>query len=189
MGLLEQIEQMDLSDDVKQRLREEHQADLREEQKKRVMLEAQSKKKAVADEVAELADMGFSEAPGLLKFVRRVLLSDDGEPGIVLLSDADLELSGDEATDASGKEEMSTADTVRKFISLLPKKEIEGKLKVQLSDQALAAEAGEGPDTSTDDEAKRQEREKSVEGWAGEVPKRTRNRYRGRARAATGGDS
>jgi hypothetical protein len=190
VGLLEELDRMDLADDVKERIRQEHQQEIQAEQSKRVIAEAQKRRGDVNAEIKELADIGFSESPGLLKFVRRVFLSDDGEPGIVLLSDADLELSGDEATDATGKEEMSTAETLRKFISLMPKKEVEGKLKVQLSDQALGAEAGEKPDDKSDDDASREEREKSAKGWSGqEVGTRTRKRYRGHARATAGGES
>jgi hypothetical protein len=150
VGYIEDIQKMELSDEVKQTLIAAHQAEVDPLRETNQSLTAQSKKERVEQEVQKLASIGFAETPGLLKFTRRVLLSDDEEPGAVLLSDNEMGLSGDNATGGSGREEISVAGAIRKFIELLPKNE-EGKL--MLSDQATLLEdhgrpagGGEGTD-------------------------------------------
>ena len=86
MGILETIYTLDLSDEVKDKLRQEHASDLDPLKTERDSLKAQTRQQTVEDEVRTLAELGFSETPGLLKFYRRVLLSPDAEePGAVLL--------------------------------------------------------------------------------------------------------
>lgn len=160
MGYIEDIQKMELSDETKQILIAAHQAEVDPLRETNQSLTAQSKKERVEQEVQKLASIGFEDQPGLLKFTRRVLLSDDEEPGAVLLSDNEMGLSGDKATGGSGREEISVAGAIRKFIELLPKNE-EGKL--MLSDQASLleghgrpADGGEG--TDEEKAAERQER-------------------------------
>jgi hypothetical protein len=171
VGILDTINQLDLSDEQKALLRREHEQEVNP-------LRARSRREEVDREIETLKGIGFSDAPGLLKFVRRALLSDDGEPGLVMLSDEELDLSGDEATGATGRQEITTANAIREFIKLMPRNE-EGKLKIALSDQGLAGEANEPPqkDDNPDSDEKREERRKSAEGWAGRPIKRSRERY------------
>jgi hypothetical protein len=177
MAYEDDILALDLSDDVKAQLIAAHKKEIDPLKEQNQTLSAKTKKDSVEQEIAQLSELGFKEAPGLLKFVRRVLLSADAEePGAVLLSDADLELSGDEATGARNKEEISVADTLRKVFELMPRTQ-EGKLN--LSDQANLAENINRPDEGDDDsdEKKREKREAASSKLAGREVKRTRKRY------------
>jgi len=184
MGYVEDIEKLELADDVKEQLIRSHQQEVDPLLQNNQALSRRSRKTAVNQEVIQLSNLGFDEAPGLLKFVRRVLLSDDEEPGLVLLSDADLELSGDEATGANGKEELTVAGAIRKFIELMPKSQ-EGKLN--LSDQVHGNENINRPDKGNDDpETKATERAERTERLAGGKVERTRKRYRRATSTAEG---
>ena len=176
MGILETIDALELSDEVKEKLRQEHASDLDPLKSERDSLKAKDKRSSVEDEVKGLATLGFSETPGLLKFYRRVLLSADAEePGAILMSDSELHLSGDVATGATGREEISVAGALRKFVELLPKNN-EGKL--ELSDMHLSTddhgrpeEGGEEGKESTEDHRK------NLEKITGRNLTRTRKRY------------
>lgn len=134
MGYIEDIEAMELADEVKQQLITAHRAEVDPLKKQNEANSARARKNTVEQEVVALSDAGFDEAPGLLAYYRRVLLSADAEePGAVLLSDTEMDLSGDQATGATGRESVSVAGALRKFVELMPKTE-EGKLKVNLSD-------------------------------------------------------
>jgi hypothetical protein len=163
MGFVEDVMALELDDDMKADIIAKHKAEhdpLKEDHDKLV---ASSRKDKVETEIAQLSDMGFKEAPGLLAWTRRVLLSPDAEePGAVLLSDSELGLSGDKASGATGREEMSGAAILRKFIQLLPKNE-EGKLKVELSEQVDTGdhekpEGEDDPDKIAAEAAARRER-------------------------------
>jgi hypothetical protein len=158
VGLLDTIDSLNLSDDVKARVIQEHQADLGEKDTEITTLRAKDRKSDVEKEIEDLKKLGFSEAPGLLKFVRRIYLSDDDGPGIVMLSDNDLHLSGDERVGATSREEISTAGAVRQLISLLPRNE-EGKL--ELSDQGIAADDTNRPNKEGDNEETDEDAEKA----------------------------
>lgn len=147
MGLLDTIESLGLSDDVKAKVIAEHQTDLGEKETEITSLRAKDRKSDVEKEIEDLKNLGFSEAPGLLKFVRRIYLSDDEGPGIVMLSDNDLHLSGDDRVGATTREEISTAGAVRQLISLLPRN---GEGKLELSDQGIAADDTNRPDKEGD---------------------------------------
>lgn len=178
MGLLDTLDSLDLADDVKARIRQEHEADISGTTTELSTLRAKAKRKSVDDDIDDLKKLGFSEAPGLLAFVRRVYLSDDSEPGLVLLSDKEMELSGDDATGASAKEEISVAGAVRKFIELLPKKDE----KISLSDQVLLTDSGDKPaDDDVEDSAdKTNEHRDNLKKITGQDNTRTRKRYAGR---------
>lgn len=149
MGFIEDIRaRTDIGDDVKEAIITSHRGEVDP-------LRAQSRKEKVEGEITALSNLGFSEAPGLLKYVRRVFLSDDEQPGVVLMSDTDMGLTGDLATGATGREEQTVAGAIRKFIELMPKSE-EGKLSVNLSDQASTTDDHGRPDngdgTQTEEE-------------------------------------
>ena len=128
---------------MKEKLRQEHASEFDPLKSERDSLAAKDRRTDVETEVKGLSDLGFSEAPGLLKYYRRVLLSADAEePGAVLMSDTELHLSGDVATGATGREEISVAGALRKFVELLPRNS-EGKL--ELSDMMLATEDARAP--------------------------------------------
>jgi hypothetical protein len=178
VGILEEIDKLELSDDVKDKLRQDYASELDPLKSERDSLKAKDRRTDVDAEVKSLSDLGFSEAPGLLKYFRRVLLSADAEePGAVLMSDSELHLSGDAATGATGREEISVAGALRKFVELLPRNS-EGKL--ELSDMMLAEEdhgrpeeGGEEGKESTDDHRK------NLEKITGRSLTRTRKRYAG----------
>jgi hypothetical protein len=167
VGYVEDIQAMELSDEIKQQLISAHRAEVDPLRVTNQSLAAQSKQTKVEAEVEQLKAIGFAESPGLLKFVRRVFLSDDEEPGAVLLSDTEMGLSGDVSTGSTGREEISVAGAIRKFIELLPKND-EGKL--MLADQANILEdhgrpaAGEGNESEEEREAERKARANRLAG-------------------------
>lgn len=177
MGILETIDSMDLADDVKERLRREHQEEIAQETAETAQLRAQVRLSSVNEEIEGLKKLGLDQSPGLLKFVRRVFLSDDQEVGLVLLSDNELDLSGDTATGATAREEISVAGAVRKFIELLPRN-AEGGLV--LSDQALLDDADDtrvNDDDDDDEKSKSDKHRESLGRVIGRPIERTRKRY------------
>jgi hypothetical protein len=170
VGYAEDVQALDLADDVKQRLIQAHEAEVDPLRETNRTLSAQAKQDSVETEIEGLKTMGFEDAPGLLKWVRRVYLSADAEePGAVLLADNELGLSGDRASGAAGREEISVAGAIRKFVELMPKSD-DGKLKIQLADQV----------TGDDDHGRPKDGEPNEEERASERKART-NRLAGRA--------
>lgn len=186
MGFLDTLDGLELSDEVKEQLRQEHSSEIEPRDSELAEAKREARRTSVEQEIEGLGNIGLSD-PGIAKFVRRVFLSDDEDVGIVLLSDADLQLSGDEAVGARDKQEMSAAGVLREFISLLPKNQ-EGKL--DLGSMALSDDAGDPPEEDDDDPDKsREERKKSTENWMGHPVTRTRSRYAGARARAAGGES
>jgi hypothetical protein len=127
-------------------------------------LKGKDLRESVTTEIKEFADAGWEQAPAALAYARRVFLSPDAnEVGAVLLSDSELMLSGDEATGARVKEDVSAAHVLRTFMGLLPKT-TEGKLSLALSDQGVSAEDtgrpanGNNGNNSEDDSAEQRGR-------------------------------
>ena len=183
MGLLETLDQLELSDETKQRIRAEHESEIQTSSAELSQLRARTRREEVEQEVENLKMLGFSDSPGLLKFVRRVLLSDDQEPGLVLLSDNEMQLSGDSATGATNREEVSVAGAMRKFIELLPRTQ-EGK--ISLSDIVPDDNGDDKPDngdepSAEDKTAASRERLGKI---TGQPVERTRKRYSGGAGGA-----
>lgn len=84
---------------------------------------AATSKTATADKrITELENLGLKDKPGALKLYRSVMLSDDGGPAVVLLSD-----------DGKKKESLTALAILDQFIEAI--KGAEGK--VHLSDQAV----------------------------------------------------
>ena len=187
MGILEEIDKLELSDEVKEKLRQEHQSEIDPLKSERDSLAAKDRRTDVDTEVKGLSELGFSEAPGLLKFYRRVLLSADAEePGAVLMSDTELHLSGDAATGATGREEISVAGALRKFVELLPRNN-EGKL--ELSDMMLSTEDHGRPEEGNEEgKESSDEHRQNLEKITGRSLKRTRKRYAGSGIVSGGGD-
>ncbi len=178
MGLLDEIDKLELSDEAKTKLKQEYGQEVGSKDDELDRLRRRNRKGEVDREIDDLKGLGFSEAPGLLKFVRRVYLSDDDQPGAVLLTDADLELSGDEAVGARSEEEISVAGAIREFIKLMPRSQ-EGALK--LSEQALVSgDHGRPASEEEESEAERTERHARVESTLGRPVERKRERYKGR---------
>lgn len=186
MGVIDVIDELDLADEVKDRLRQEHEQEAEEHRGTRRELNRNN----VEQEIKDLTQMGFEEAPGLLKYVRRVFLSDDEEPGLVLLSDNELHLSGDDATGAKQREEVTAAGVLREFIKLMPKNE-EGKLAVKLSDQALEDEEGRKPNNDDEQGAADAEgaRTRLSQVTGRPVGQVQRKRYRRNGVSVNGGDN
>lgn len=190
MGYIEDIQAMDLSDEVKATLIASHRAEVDPLRETNQSLAAQTRRERVDSEVQQLAQMGFAETPGLLKFVRRVFLSDDEEPGAVLLSDSEMGLSGDMSTGSVGREEISVAGALRKFIELIPKTD-EGK--IMLSDQASILDdhgrPADGGDNETDED-KATRRQETASRLAGRPVDRATSRSKryGTATVVGGGE-
>jgi hypothetical protein len=179
VGILEEIDKLELSDDVKEKLRQDYASEIDPLKSERDSLAAKDRRGEVDTEVKGLSDLGFSSSPGLLKFYRRVLLSADAEePGAVLMSDSELHLSGDAATGSTGREEISVAGALRKFVELLPRNN-EGKL--ELSDMMLAEEDHGRPEEGGQEDGKEttDDHRKNLEKITGRSLTRTRKRYAG----------
>lgn len=176
MGLLDKLDELELSDDQKELIRQEHEADIAPYQEQAQLASARARRQAVENEIKELGTLGFSDQPGLLAFVRRVYLSDDEQPGLVLMSDQDLELDGETATGARTREEVTAAGVLRKFIEMA-KRADDGKLA--LSDQILASENVEDPpeeEEGGDDENKYKESRKRAAKMLGRpITRKSRN--------------
>jgi len=183
VGLLDTLDTLDLSDEVKEQIRREHESEISGSQSTISTLRAQTKKAKVHQEVEDLKQL-FGDEPGLLKYVRRVFLSDDEEAGLVLLTDSDMELSDDDKTGATSREEVTAAGVLRQFIELLPKKD--GKLA--LSDQVLLSENTERPSNGDDPtpEEKSAGAKERLGAITGVTVERTRKRYAGGLHVAGG---
>ena len=150
MGILETIDALNLSDEEKARMRREYAEEVDPLKSERDNLKANDRASRVRVDIANLADSGLKEAPAALAFLRRLYLSPDAEePGVVLFADHELGLSGDEATGARAREEMSTKAAFQHFFSLLPK-DTDGKLKLALSDQGDITDEHGKPKTGDD---------------------------------------
>jgi hypothetical protein len=186
VGFVEEIEKLELSDDQKAVLLREHEGELDPLKSERDTLKTESRKQTVEDEVEGLKSLGFSEAPGLLKFYRRALLSPDSEePGAVLLSDTELGLSGDLATGATGKEEYSVAGALRKFVELMPRNN-EGK--IELSDMTLTDDHGRPAEGGSEEGESSDDHRKNLEKITGRSITRNRSRYNRHGIVSGGGD-
>jgi len=164
VGYEEDVQEMELADDVKQQLIQAHRAEVDPLRNENRTLSAETKKEKVEGDIEALKAMGFEDAPGLLVWVRRVYLSADAEePGAVLLADNELGLSGDAASGATGREEISVAGAIRKFVDLMPKED--GKLKINLGEQITGDEDHGRPDEGgepSEEERQTQRRERAT---------------------------
>lgn len=122
-----QIAQVELSDDERAEL-----ARRREE----------AKKNEVEKKIEGLTEMGLSDNPGVLKYLRRVYLSDDKEPVAVLLSDDENNV---------GRQEVTLSQAFDGLFALLRNQETG---KIELSSQATRNEAGNAPPADTSEENK-----------------------------------
>lgn len=195
MGYREDIEALELADDVKERLIRAHESEVDPLRQQNEALAARDRRESVETEVGALRtlfsdDENNTDAVGLLKFYRRCLLSGDAEePGAVLLSDNEMGLSGDVATGANGREEISVAGALRKFVELMPRN-AEGRLAVNLSDQANAHENDGRPKNGGDEQLSDEEAAARRARLAGREIKRseTRSKRYGTASITTGAE-
>jgi hypothetical protein len=166
VGILETIDGLNLSDEEKARMRREYEAEVDPLKTERDRLQANDRASRVKVDIANLADAGLKDAPKALAFLRRLYLSPDAEePGVVLFADHELGLTGDEATGARTREEMSTKQAFETFFSLFPTDK-DGKLKIALSDQGNLLEEHGRPDKGDDDPDEKTEKHKSSLGRA-----------------------
>ena len=127
----EQIEGMELNDEVRTAMLEvlDENASLR----------ASTRESEADRRVDELKELGLSERPGFLKFYRQVMLSDDGGPATILLSD-----NGQE------KERLTAQEILDRAIESLKGSDE----KVVLSDQHLASGNDNAPPADAEGEKK-----------------------------------
>jgi len=150
VGILETIDALNLTDDEKSRLRREYGEEVDPLRTEVGTLRTNDRREKVRTDILALSEAGFKDAPAALAFVRRLYLSPDAEePGVVLFADHELGLTGEEATGAHAREEMSVKGAFEKFFSLLPRDK-DGKLKVQLSDQGTVTDDHGRPKTGDD---------------------------------------
>lgn len=185
MGYIEDVNAMALDDDVKATLIAKHQEEIDPLRKDNQDARREARRVTVEAEVAELSDMGFKEIPGVLAYYRRVQLSDDEEPGAVLLTDAELNLSGDEASGARTREDVSVAGALKHFVGLIKTAtDADGKLSGLFSDQSVAAEGGDKP--ANGDASDQATKDKEATERLGKVTGRTVERS-GKRYAVSGG--
>jgi hypothetical protein len=103
-----------------------------------VTLSAKTRTSEADKRVAELEELGLKDRPGFLKLYRQVMLSDDGGPAVVLLSD-----------NGSDKERLTAKAILDRAIDALT---VDGK--VVLSDQHLASGNDDPPPATADGEQK-----------------------------------
>jgi hypothetical protein len=150
VGILETIDALNLSDEDKARMRREYAEEVDPLKQRTTTLEANDRRERVKVEIANLSDAGLKDAPRALAFLRRLYLSPDAEePGVVLFADHELGLTGDEATGATARQEMSTKSAFETFFSLLPT-DTDGKLKISLSAQGDITDDHGKPRTGDD---------------------------------------
>lgn len=100
--------------------------------------EQRARKADVEKRIVELSEQGLEAFPGFLAEARRIMLSDDGGPAVLLLSEEE----GKEATEATATE------IVENLIGALPKTEDD---RFDLSEQALVSEDTGKPDEGSDE--------------------------------------
>lgn len=173
MGLIEDIEKMELSDDDKATLKASYTQEFDPLKNERDSLKAKSRKDLVE---TKIDGWGLSDHPGVAKIVRRALLSPDAEePGAILLSDSEMGLEGDKVTGAVGREETSVAKVVESIFESMPRNS-EGKLN--LSDQILNEDNHSRPDDGNDDANEKTAKAKTnLSKATGKSTKRTGKRY------------
>ncbi len=118
----EELERLELSDETRAAL----QGILNENAE----LQKQARERTVDQRIDELKELGLNERPSALKLYRSVMLSDDGGPAVVLLSD-----------DGQEKEQLNAVQILDRFIEAIKGSDE----KVALSDQALVTGDDEKP--------------------------------------------
>lgn len=174
MGYIEDVNAMELSDDIKNQLISAHQKDIDPLKSERDSLKAKSK---IDETETKISKWGLSEiSPGIAKYVRRALLSPDSEqPGAILLSDNEMGLSGDLATGATGREEITVAKVINDIFEMWPKKD-DGKLN--FSDQMINADNHSRPENGDDDPSEKSEKARNnLSKVTGKSTKRSGKRY------------
>ena len=110
----EELERLELSDETR--------AALSDVLKENAELKARQREASVDKRIDELKELGLNERPSALKLYRDVMLSDDGGPAVILLSDEGQE-----------KKQLSAVEILDQFIVAIKGSDE----KVALSDQAL----------------------------------------------------
>jgi hypothetical protein len=174
VGLIEELDKLNLSDEEKAKLKSEYKNEFDPLKTELDTHKAKSKKDSVEEKID---NWGLSEFPGVAKKVRRYLLAPDAEePGALLLSDAEMGLTGDKATGATTREEVSLASAITDIFDSMPRNQ-EGKLN--LSDQALGVEdhghPGNGEAESAEEKA--ESAKKRISKVTGKSVTRTGKRY------------
>ena len=98
---------------------------MRQLEEENLRLQREARRNSVEQRVKELGELGLSQHPGLLKEVRNIMLSDDGQPALMLSED------GNGASPTS----QTATQIVERIIEAMPKKEG----KIALSEQAFTA--------------------------------------------------
>lgn len=98
-------------------------------------LRSHSQKGEITAKVDRLKEMGFAEMPGFLAEYRDILLSDDGEPAMVLLSH-------DDNDNETGRTTLTATEIADRLIAAIP---TDDKGKILFSGQGLDTGTTERP--------------------------------------------
>lgn len=144
MGLKDLLSGVELSDEQREAIEREEAriARFESDERARVERDRQAEVTAYCGEDGVLDKIGLGD-PGVKKYVRNALLSDDGGPAIELSE----HLDGGQKTSGVPK---TATDLLKGFIDILPKKEG----KVSLSEQARRLPDDPKPPAENDDKPK-----------------------------------
>jgi hypothetical protein len=135
----EELDRLDLSD--------EQRAAFQSILDENAVLSASAREADAEKRISELEEMGLKERPGFLKLYREVMLSDDGGPAVVVLSD-----------DSEEKVKLTAIEILDRALDAL--KTDEGQ--VALSDQALVSGNDNPPPADASEELALDERVSEV---------------------------
>lgn len=137
------LDGLDLSDEQRAQIEAQF-ADDEADAQELERLRQKDREREVDDKIDGLKEVGLSDNPGVLKFLRRIYLSDDGKPSAILLADDDAGLK---------QEEVSLSDAFDQFLDLL--KNQEGKL--ELSSQAVNTGGKRPPEDASEENRSHEE--------------------------------
>jgi hypothetical protein len=144
------LNSLNLSDDQRTAL-EAQLAEPDEEAQELERLRKEKREREVNDKIAELSAAGLEDNPGVLKYVKAVLVSDDQKPSILLSEDG----SGTPAP-------KSVTEIFDGFFALLKNQQGKLSLTTQSADLSADDEHGRPPDTPADENITHEDRLKAA---------------------------
>ncbi len=141
------LTKLNLSDEQRTAF-EAQQAQLQERETELAKLRAEARKSEVESRIAELKELGLEQHPGLLKVLKNIYMSDDGEVALLLSEEGN-----------SSKSRVTASQIADSIVDALPK---EGE-KIALSAQApTKEEADVKPPVDANEEIKLEDRVKAT---------------------------
>jgi hypothetical protein len=99
-------------------------------------LRSKTQESEISEEIERVKELGFAEEPGFLSVYRDILLSDDGEPAMILLSH-------DEGGKETKREQPTVTDIAKRLINALRTDDESGK--VLLAQQHVSSGTDDPP--------------------------------------------